>query len=397
MRQLEEELTERSDILLEAQDEYARRTMVSEAGNYVLTVESVPLTHEERLSLFDDVYSQAFGFGPLDQFVEDDEITELMIDGYDRIHVRRNMGEPEPAEAHFEDADHLAMIIERILTGAGGQLLDNEPFVEVGLIMKGRPARLSVVGPPLNPVLHADFRLHRFSPAALDEMVLRGVMTEIDRVVIGAIARSQHGILIAGEVAAGKTTLLESLIPLLAQPEHCWLVERAAEVRLPEGFHRLQALPASAGSSGVEFPAQIAAALDEAPGTLILDELRGDESVEIWQALAQEAGPRCWFVLRSSPDPDRLRNALNILIRKGQQSLPQEAINAVLTRRLPFVITTHIDRTGMHVRGVSEWRMGEEGRLTLVPLVQQGTVTGNVPFNRLELPGDLWTGDAPGS
>lgn len=389
--QFQEEIAGRDDILLADQDEAARRELVREAGEYVLAVEGVPLLPEQRTALFDAAYRNLFTFGPLDDLLRDEMITEMTIDGYASIHVRRQMGEPEAVQSYFADEQHLTRIVERILTSGGAQLLESEPFVEVGLTMLGRPARLTLIGQPLSPVLHLDIRLHPAAPTTLDGLRQAGALSAVDETLLTALASSGHGLLIVGDVAAGKTTMLEALLPVLPDPEGACLVERSREVRAPAAMVVRPAVPATELAPGQTFAEQIAAALEDGAAMLIADELRGDEATAIWAALAQDSGPRCIAVLRASTDPARLRSAFDILIRKGQPALPYEAINRALLERLPFVVMTRIGPEGLRLIGIGEWAGEAAETIRLRQLVREGVLTGEHPRHDLPgLPDDFW-------
>ena len=383
-QEVQEELAARSDILLDAQDEAVRRALVREIGEYLLAVETVTLGREERDRLFDAVYSNLFSFGPLDALLADERVTELTADGHARLYIRRRMGPPEPVPSHFEDAAHLVRILERILTSAGGELRDDQPFVEIGVTLLDRPARLTLILPPLSPEPHVDVRLHPRQPIALESLLAQGALSAADADLLRALARSPHGVCLAGEAATGKTTLLQALLAEVPDPGQAIVVERAREVRLSEGMRRRAAVPAHGDDPGLDFGGQIAAALDERPGLLAVDELRGDESGPIWAVLSDPAGPRCLAVLRTSPVPARMRSALGILLRKGQPTLAQAAINAALLERLPFVVTTHFAGDQLHVSAISEWTATPDGQdIALQAVIQQGQPTGYVPRHAL--------------
>ncbi len=389
--QFEEEMAQRSDLLLEARDEASRRRLVSEVGDYVLATESIRLAAAEKETLFKAVYSNLFGFGPLDALFKEDAVIELTIDGCRKAFIRRQAGPAEQVSSPFEDEKHLQDVAERLLTGAGGQFVEAEPFVEAGLVIQGRPVRLTLVSPPLSQMLHLELRLRPRQPATLELLSQTGAINEAELHVLEAIARSGHGLLIVGEASSGKTTLLEAMLPEFPAPETCYLVERAREIRPPASVHSLQAIPATMEQPAVLFAAQIDAALGSAPRTLILDEIRGDEAKVVGQAIAKPDLRLC-FVLRSSPEPDRLRSAFSILVRKGQPTLPQESIDRALFDRLPFVVTTRAESSGIRVTAISEW--AED----LMPsgdwlrcLMRDGNVTGAVPRHALGLPDSFWT------
>jgi hypothetical protein len=176
----------------------------------------------------------------------------------------------------------------------------------------------------------------------------------------------------------------------MSDPASMILVERAAELRAEAIGRRLAVQPVTVDQPGVSFSTQIAAALEAAPGTLIVDELRGDESGPIWQALTCAAPPRCVGVLRCSPEPDRLRSAISILLRKGQPAIPQAAIQEALLARLPFVVMTHIGPDGLRISGIAEWEATPEDGLALHRLVSGGMLTGSAPRHDLPVEPGFW-------
>ncbi len=383
--QFEEEIARRTDILLEAQGEESRRQLIREAGEYVLAIESVPLTQAEKDALFDSVYRDMFTFGPLDELLADESVTELTIDGYETIHIRRGTSDLVKVPSHFEDQRHLDRILERIVTSAGVQMQEDDPFLECGLTMLGRPARLSMVGPPLSPVLHVELRLRSHEMAALAGLQGRDIVTPQTVAVLRALLQSPHGLLLVGGIGSGKTTLLEALLPELPTLDGVWLVERAREIRVPGGIRCLQAGTVADKETTLDFAGQITTALAQAPAVLAVDELRGDEALPVWEALTAEDGPRCLFVLRSSTDVRRLHSAFSILLRKGQPDLPQEAIDQVLLARIPFVVMLLAGTEGVRVAHVGEWVESPGGGLTLALLVEDGRQTAYRPRSALVL------------
>ncbi|MFC1960212.1 hypothetical protein ACFLYO_05840, partial [Chloroflexota bacterium] len=131
---------------------------------------------------------------------------------------------------------------------------------------------------------------------------------------------------------------------------------------------------------------------DTRPGVLAVDELRGDESPALWPLLASARGPRCLLVLRSSLEPERLRNVFTMIVRKGQPELAQAAINDVLTMRVPFVVMVRSAAAGLHVQGIHEWVVADtsSGGVTLRALVADGQLVGNRPEHPLALADEFW-------
>src|SRR5690606_26919139 len=155
---------------------------------------------------------------------------------------------------------------------------------------------------------------------------------------------------------------------------------RARELSLPDGFARETASDARPLADALRD------ALDQRPAWLVIDELRGDEPA-LWSALAGPSAPRALCVWRGAVEPDRLRSALNIAIRREQSALSQEAIDTALAARFPFVAALKETADGPRLAYLAETRLDGE-TLRVVPLVEaRGStwhLTGEQPSHALD-------------
>jgi energy-coupling factor transporter ATP-binding protein EcfA2 len=220
-------------------------------------------------------------------------------------------------------------------------------------------------------------------------------MDESGRAILEAIARSAHGFVIVGQPESGKTTLLNALL-LLVPADSMTSVERAGELRLPDGAKRL--VPIWPGqpkdeAQAVSFGGQIRAALEETPQILLLDEVRADEPESIAPLLQDDADFRQIWSFRGAVDPKRVRSALGMLARRAMPAQPEAAVKQ-LYQRLPFVITVRRRRGVLQLRGIAEWqdRGGEYADYVLLWEAEgdQFQRRGNKPSRTLELPDDFW-------
>src|SRR5437868_1886050 len=105
----------RPDLLLDA-DEAARRDMIRDVVDYVLATETVTLTRQDRLAILDIVYRDLFSFGPLDTYLADPAVTEMTINGPERVHIRYNAGNMITVESVFDDSSHLERVVQSVFS-----------------------------------------------------------------------------------------------------------------------------------------------------------------------------------------------------------------------------------------------------------------------------------------
>jgi type IV secretory pathway ATPase VirB11/archaellum biosynthesis ATPase len=397
-RQFHAETADRADILHELDTEDKRRALLREIMEYVAALESISLTPHDQAALLDKAYRNLFGFGPLDTYLADDTVTEITINGPRRIHVRHHMGDLTRIDAAFDDRDQLASILARVLAPAG-IALDEEPFLETGLQLADRPARLTLVGPPINPQYNLELRLHPRHPHTLAALHTRfhavpPQAADLLRAILGA----GHGLLIVGTAGMGKTTLAGALAHHLPADQAVSAVERAREMHLPDHITRRAVIPPGADDPGADFATQIAAALNDAPAWLLLDEMRGDESAAAWDALTRANAPRYLWTFRGSSMTKRLYSALSVVFRKHHPALPQIDIDRALAHHLPFVAALKRVDGAPRLHLIAEWVLADQGAdyvpLALRPLISEQDggwlVTENRPTRPLALPDDFW-------
>ncbi len=389
-----------SQLLREADTQGKRYKLILGVTDYVLAVESVQISNEDKAAIMRRVYTELFTYGPLDTLFEDETITTITLEGADKIAVRYGHGDLTPLNPVFENEMHLRKIVQRLLLNSGVEMSEEIPIIEAGLRLGDRPVSINIVSPPVTYTISADIRIHLAQPITLDDLVADEVMTNDAAQVLTAIARSLHGLVIVGETESGKTTLLSALANLL-EGKGLVGVERADALHLPEGAGRHVVLWPMEGRQPRAFSQLIKEALKGMPHTLLLDEVRADEAAAVYPLLerSREDVPRQIWVFRGPANTKRLIAALGMLARR---SIPDDAkveagerMVQVMYERLPFVVTLRRRQGKLQLHSISEWQFREgEVYPDFIELMVMGweglEFTGRRPLHELDLIGKFW-------
>lgn len=352
--------TESRPDILSTTDSAERRRILVEIVEYVLTVEGIRLSREDRLRVIEVAYNDLFLLGALHSLLRDPEVSEIEIAAADRIYAQRG-AQKTLTDVRFRDESELERVLRRALIATGEQLYSGEPLIEVGTRLLERPVRLTITMPPVSPTLQASIRLHAAQPRTLSDLVAMQLLSADQAARLERAIAERRGIMLAGDAASGKTTLLQALLPLIAAQDGAHAAaQRAVELLLPENV---------TNAEGSTFAARLTAAHQQVAkrgGWLIADELRFDESEAMWNALTIDFGatPRLLWAFRAATEPMRLRTAFSMAVRRAVPSIDQAVIHSGLLDRLPVVVLMARRNGRPQVLRVAAWRADGES-LTL--------------------------------
>lgn len=382
-----------SQAFQEAQTVADKRKLVRDIVNYVVAVESIIISPDEQADIARQAYSELFGFGPLDALFSDERVTTIALEGIERVSVRRGHGELAVSDLLFEDLGQFRRVIGRLVRAAGAEQREDQPIIEAGLSVDSRPVSLNLVGPPVTMQLTADIRVHPRNIPSLEECVEDARTREL----LTAIARSPHGFVVVGEPESSKTTLLAAMLHTSGQ-SGIVSVERAGELRLPEGGEQLIVQWPIGDAPGVTFSQRVIEALEKSAACIVLDEVRADETAGIAPLLLPDSDapmPRLIWTFRGPAESKRLTSALTMVARRAESSR-SEALVKALYQRLPFVITVRRRKDRVQVYTVAEWQWPspEAEYPDYVELLSMGwesmEPTGKRPVHNLELSAEFW-------
>ncbi len=382
-----DEYGEDSPEVREAATPAQRLRLLLGTAEYIIATESAHLSNDQKAEVINRAYSELFGYGPLDALFLDERVTTIALEGADRASVRLGQDELQLLEPIFQNDHHFRRVVKRLLLDAGAELRDDQPYIEVGMMAGERPIAINLVAPPAAFQLTLDIRLHPATLPTWDNLVQTQFLTNEAASLLQAISRSAHGIMVIGEPASGKTTLLNLITQSIPTPESVIAVERAGEMRLPAAIRRYAPQWPVAERRGISFGEQIQHALAEKPGCLILDEVRADEPLTIAPLLQMDNSPRQIWSFRSAIFIKRLQSALGMLARRADTASGDEMVRA-LYERLPFVVAVNRVNHQLKLWSVGEWQFKHSPDYpTYVPLLQveSGELkpTGESPYRTL--------------
>ena len=260
------------------------RAEVKQAALTIVEQEPTLLTASEKEQISEEVLHEVFGLGPLEPLLQDNTISDILVNGYSQVYVER-AGMLEVTNVRFHDNAHLLRIIDRIVSQVGRRVDESNPMVDARLL---DGSRVNAIIPPLavdGPLLSIRrFGNDRLMPADLvDRLSLTAGMMRL----LEAAVRARLNIIVSGGTGAGKTPLLNGLSAFISPRERIVTIEDAAELQLKQPhLARLETRPANVEDHGMVRQRQLLInALRMRPDRIIVGEVRGEEALDMLQAM----------------------------------------------------------------------------------------------------------------
>jgi len=311
-----------------------RRT-IQELFEQILNEENIVLSRPERARLFEQITAEILGFGPLQPLLEDETITEIMVNGAKNIYVERK-GKIVRAPLTFENNDHVMRIIERIVAPMGRRIDESSPYVDARL---PDGSRVNAVIPPLSlvgPVL--TIRKFSKSPITIDQLVQYGSLTREAVDFLKACVEARLNVVISGGTGSGKTTLLNVLSSFIPSDERILTVENAAELQLrQEHVVTLESRPANIEGKGeVTIRDLVVNALRMRPDRIVVGEIRDAAALDMLQAM--NTGHDGSMTTAHSNSPRDTLSRLETMTLMAGMDLPVRAIREQISSAVDLVV-----------------------------------------------------------
>jgi len=313
---------------------------------------AVPLSLYERESLTSDVLDELFGLGPLELLLKDPAISDILVNRANQVYIERD-GKIEDTEIVFRDDKHLMQIIERIVSAVGRRIDESSPMVDARL-QDG--SRVNVIIPPLaldGPVM--SIRRFRTDRLGANDLVQRESLTAPMLEFLKGAINARLNIIISGGTGAGKTTLLNVLSSFVSGAERVVTIEDAAELTLRQRHVvRLETRPPNIEGKGAVRQRQLVInALRMRPDRIIVGEVRGEEALDMLQAM-NTGHDGSLTTIHANSARDALYR-LDTMIAMANLNIPDKAVRQQVASAVNLVLqVTRLSDGTRRVTSISE-------------------------------------------
>ncbi len=365
----------RSDLSNEAQVRHSIQLLFDQ----VIEQEGVVLTRIERQRLFEEVYAEIRGLGPIEPLLQDATVSEIMVNGPKAVYVEQQ-GKLRKSDIEFDDDEHVMRIIDRIVAPLGRHIDESSPMVDARL---PDGSRVNAIIPPLS-LIGPSVTIRKFSktPLTVDDLIRFGSMTPELADFLKACVKSKLNIIVSGGTGSGKTTLLNVLSSFIPDDERIVTIEDAAELQLrQEHVVRLESRPPNIeGKGAVRIRDLVINALRMRPDRIVVGECRGAEALDMLQAM--NTGHDGSLTTGHANTPRDILSRLETMVLMAGMDLPHRAIREQISAALDLIIQQARLRDGSRrVVNVTEVQ-GMEGDIIVLQDIfvfeQQGEEGGKI-------------------
>lgn len=336
-RQIVEEMTAEQQRILDGRNQ-SRQDIENVITGYVqraLEQNPFAVPRGERARLISDICDEILGYGPIEPYLKDDSVTEVMVNGPKKIYVER-MGKLHLTGAQFHDNTHLMAVIDKIVTPIGRHVDEASPLVDARL---PDGSRVNVVIPPLS-LIGPCVTIRKFSKNLLsvENLISFGTLDENMAIFLRACVKARLNILVSGGTGSGKTTTLNVLSSFIPPDERVVTIEDAAELRLEQPHVvTLESRPANIeGKGAITIRDLVKNSLRMRPDRIIVGEVRGGEALDMLQAM--NTGHDGSLTTAHANSPRDVLSRLETMVLMSGLDLPVRAIRDQISSALDLII-----------------------------------------------------------
>ncbi len=349
---------------------------------------SVVLNKEERVTLYQELYHEVMGLGPLEPLLKDDTVNDILVNGPQQIFVER-AGKLQLTDITFKDERHLLRIIDKIVSAVGRRVDESNPYVDARL---ADGSRFNAMVPPI-AVDGSLVSIRKFKKDKLgvDDLVRFGAFTEEMAAYLQAAVSTRLNIIVSGGTGSGKTTTLNALSSFIDNAERILTIEDTAELQLQQvHVGRMESRPANVeGKGAVTQRDCLRNALRMRPDRIIVGETRGEEVIDMLQAM-NTGHDGSMTTIHANSARDGISRLENMVAMAGIE-MPLKAVRSQIASAVNLIVqasrlqdgsrrmTSITEITGMEGEVISMQEVFRYERLGLAPdgkIIGRFTATG---------------------
>jgi len=331
------ELINRLDLekLGEAQETRAGQQQLFALIQQIIGEQGIPLSSVERDRVAQEVLDEVFGLGPLEQLLKDETISDILVNTFNSVYVERR-GQLSRTSVSFRDNRHLLQVIDKIVSAVGRRVDESTPMVDARL---KDGSRVNAIIPPLaidGPIL--SIRRFGTNPLTAERLIQNKALTNPMLDMLRAAVQARMNVVISGGTGSGKTTLLNCLSSFISEKERIVTIEDSAELQLRQDHVvRLETRPPNVeGKGAIRQRELVINALRMRPDRIVLGECRGEEAMDMLQAMNTGHDGSLTTVHANTP-----RDALSrmeTMCMMGDLRLPEKAIRLQIASAIHIIV-----------------------------------------------------------
>ncbi|WP_347311085.1 CpaF family protein [Defluviimonas sp. SAOS-178_SWC] len=349
---------------------------------------SVVLNKDERSTLFQELYHEVMGLGPLEPLLQDDTVNDILVNGPQQVFVER-AGKLELTDTTFKDERHLLRIIDKIVSAVGRRVDESNPYVDARL---ADGSRFNAMVPPIAvDGSLVSIRKFKKEKLAVDDLVRFGAFTEEMAAYLQAAVSTRLNVIVSGGTGSGKTTTLNALSSFIDNSERILTIEDTAELQLQQvHVGRMESRPANVeGKGAVTQRDCLRNALRMRPDRIIVGETRGEEVIDMLQAM-NTGHDGSMTTIHANSARDGISRLENMIAMAGIE-MPIKAVRSQIASAVNLIVqasrlqdgsrrmTSITEITGMEGDVISMQEIFRYERLGLAPdgkIIGRFTATG---------------------
>ena len=366
--------------LLERGNEGALKKRIEELVDERLTADKVPIGRQLRVKLLGDIIDEMVGFGPLEQLLKDDTITEIMVNGHQTIYTEQK-GRLNLSPIKFLDVESCRRVIDKILSPLGRRVDESSPLCDARL---PDGSRVNVIIPPLalnGPTI--TIRKFSKSPLTMEKLISFRALSQSMAMFLKACVHCTLNIVISGGTGSGKTTMLNALSSYIPDGERIITIEDAAELNLQQDHVvRLESKPKNIEGKGeVSIRELVKNSLRMRPDRIVIGECRGGEALDMIQAM--NTGHDGSLTTTHANTPRDAIARLETLVMMAGMDLPQMAIRQQIASAIHLIVQINRLADGSRKCVAITEIQGMEGNMVTLQDVFKYEQTGVNPEGKL--------------